>query len=129
MRAAVVASGQGQALFGDVGDFVARRDQLEHTPVHFPVSELRGPERVVAEVDDVQAVGQVIKDDAAFAAEHSDRARLVKGLHLGAGDLLAPVPGGRLKLQVFRRRAGREQHDIGIVGADSGLVRSPLKGG
>jgi hypothetical protein len=116
-------------LFDDVSDFVARRDQLEDAPVHLPVAKLRGAEGVVAEIDNVQPVGQVIKDDATFATEHSDRARLVKRLHCRAVDLLAPVPGGRLELQFLRRRAGREQHDIGIVRADSGLVRRPLKGG
>jgi hypothetical protein len=129
MRAAVVARGQRHALFDDVGDLVARRDQLEHAPIHFPVTELCGADSVVAEIDDVQPVGQVIKDDATFATEHSDRARLVKRLHLGPAYLLAPVPGGRLEFQFLRRRAGCEQHDIGIIWADSGLVRRPLKGG
>jgi hypothetical protein len=129
VRAAVVAGGQGHPLFDDVGDFVARRDQLEHAPVHFPVTELRRSDGVVAEIDDMQPVGQVVEDDATLATEHSDRARLVKRLHCGAADLLAPVPGGRLELQFLRRRAGREKHDIGIVRADSGLVRRPLKGG
>jgi hypothetical protein len=129
VRAAVVAGGQGHSLFDDVGDFAARSDQLEHAAVHFPVTELRGSDGVVAEIDDVQPVGQVIEDDATFTAEHSDRARLVKRLHLGTMDQLAPVPGGRLELQFLRRRAGREQHDIGIIGADSGLVWRPLEGG
>jgi hypothetical protein len=127
--AAVVAHGQRHPMLDDVGDFLPRRDQLENASVDFPVAQLRGAQRVVSEVDDVQPVGQVIEHHAAFATEDADGARLVQHLYLSTVDVLAPVPGRWLEPELFRRRAGSEEHDVRLVRTNPGFVRCSLKTG
>jgi hypothetical protein len=129
VRPAVVALGEGQPLLHDVADLVPGGDQLEDAPVNLPVTELSGPDRVMAEIHDMQPVGQVIEHDARLAAEHPYWPGLVQRLDVRAVDALAPVPGGWLEPQVFRRRARGEKYDIGLIRSDPRLVWCPLETG
>jgi len=64
----------------------------------------------------VQPVTKVIQHDAAVAAEHADRPGVPYGLDVLEPQFLAPVPGGRLEAEVFRRRARGEQDDRAAAG-------------
>ncbi|HET9897189.1 MAG TPA: hypothetical protein VFQ44_19820 [Streptosporangiaceae bacterium] len=109
-----------------VGNFLTRRDQLEDAPVDLPVAELSRAERVVTEVDDVQAVVQVVKHDTAFPPEHADRPGLIQRLHLHAVYLLAPVTGGWLEPEFLWRRAGSEEHNVELARTYACLVGRSL---
>ncbi len=75
MRSAVLARrGKENPLLHDVGDFLARSNQLEDTAINFPVPELSGAQCVVTQVKNVQSVTEVVEHDTALAAEHADRA-------------------------------------------------------
>ncbi len=74
---------ESQSLLDDIGDFLARRDELEDAAVDLPVAELLGPVRVVAQICDVQAISQIVEHDAALAAEKADRPGLVQRLDVG----------------------------------------------
>ena len=126
---AIFAMREGQPLLHDLGDLVPGGDQLEYPPVDFPIADLLGPVRVVSEVDDVQPVPEIVKNDATLAAEDPDRPGLVQGLYIRQTHLLAPVAGGRLESEFLWRRAGGEQHDIGIRRADARLVGRALVAG
>jgi hypothetical protein len=96
-RSAMVGRRHGDALFDDLGHFLAGRDQLEYAPVDFPVAELLGPEGVMTQVGDVEAVGEVVEHDAAFTAEDAHRPRLIQCMNVVPAHMLAPVPGSRLE--------------------------------
>jgi hypothetical protein len=117
---------EGEPLLDDVGDFLARRDQLEDPAIDLPVTDLLGPVRVVAQIGDVQPVVEIVEHDATFAAEHADRPGLVQRLNVSQVNLLAPVAGSRFELQIFRWRAGGEQDDVRIRWADASLVGRSL---
>jgi hypothetical protein len=113
---------EGQPLLDNVDHFLPRRDQLEDSAIDFPVAKLLGSVCVMAQIDDVQAVGQVVKNDAPLAAERADRAGLVQGLNVGQRNFLAPVAGSWLEPEILRRRARSEQDDVGLTWANACLV-------
>jgi hypothetical protein len=121
--------GDGHPQLDDIGYLMPGRDQLEDSTIDFPVAKLFGAIRIMTQVRDVQAVGEIVEHDATLTAEHSDRPRLVQRLNLKPAYPLPPVPGRRLKSQVLGRRAGGEQDDSGLVRADAGLVGRSLVGG
>jgi hypothetical protein len=126
VRGALAGRGDREPLLDDLGNFMSRRDQLEYAPVDLPVTELLGAVRVVAQVRDVQAIGEIVQHDAGLSPERADRPRLIEGLYIGAVHLLAPVAGRWLETQDLRRRTGREQDHAGFLRADAGLEGRPL---
>ncbi len=116
-------------LLGQAGHFLARREQLEHAPVHLPVPEFPGPPGVLALIDDVQPVAHVVEHQAGLAMERADRPGLPQHVHLGPDDPLAPVPRGGLEAEFLGWRAGGEQDHVRIRGTDPCLVRHTAVGG
>jgi hypothetical protein len=109
-------------LLDELGDLLPLGEQLENPPVNLPVTEVGGPLRVGAEVGDVQPFAGIVQHHAGFAAIHADRPRFPQGVDLGPDHRLAPVPGGRLEAEFLRRRAGREQDDLGAGGPYTHLI-------
>src|SRR5258708_2687919 len=121
--------GDRHPLLEDVGYLMPRREQLEDSAIDFPVAKLFGAVRIMTEVRDVQAVGEIVEHDATLTAEHADRPRLVQCLNLVPAYPLPPVPGRRLETQVLGWRASGEEDDAGLVRADARLVGRSLVGG
>ncbi len=76
----------------------------------------------------MQAVGEIVKYDAALTAERADRPRLVQHLDVGPAHRLPPVPGRGLEAEFLGWRARGEQHDAALVGTEACLVGCSLVG-
>ena len=81
-------------LLGQVRHLSARHHDLEHTAIDLPVAELSGPPLLHAQVDDVQPVTKVVKNQARLAVVRPDRPRFPQRVELTQPDLLAPDPAG-----------------------------------
>ncbi len=112
-------------LLGQVGDLMPLDHDLEHPAVDLPVAQLPGPALVHAQVDDVQPVAEVVKDQARLAVVGPDRTRFPQPVKIVESHLLAPDAtaghGGEAVL-LGRRRRG-EQRDVAVGRADRSLVR------
>jgi hypothetical protein len=84
-------------LLDDLRHFLAGGDQLEDAPVNLPVAELLGPEGVMTQVRDMEAVGEFVEHDAAFTAEHADGPGLIQRVKVVPAHLFAPVPSRGLE--------------------------------
>ena len=77
-------------LLGEVGDLMPLHHDLEHPAVDLPVAQLPGPALVHAQVDDVQPVAEVVKDQARLTVVGPDRTRLPQPVKIVESHLLAP---------------------------------------
>ncbi len=115
-----------ETLLDDLRHFLAGGDQLKDAPVNLPVAELLGAERVMTQVRDMEAVGEVVEHDAACTAERADRPGLVQRMKVVPAHLLAPVPSRGLEAESLGRRARGEQDHAGLGRTNSSLVRCAL---
>ena len=115
------------ALLEDVADLGAGCHQLVDPAVDLPVAQALGQVAIVAKEADVQPVAEVVENHAALAAEGADWPGLPEGLDVVQAQLLAPVAGRGLEAELFRWRAGSEEHDVVLGRAHAGLERrSPV---
>ena len=124
-------------MLGDLGHFLARRDELEDAPVNLPVAELLGLVRVMPQVRDVQPVGEVAW--VASVAEEADRrgdgppiAGIVGHADLTLGDAVEPViealdEAGRGRFRGVRDNTAWDATPLGNNAARAGMLAAPRR--